>query len=312
MVVPILPWDDYVEEVTTKFGMKKQIKDITQYLHVTGKVLWFSASPVLCDFVFIRPGWLFELLRNIYRHDFEEKVDFAIDDTYKQMGFSQTRFERNKKEVLQYGVIDRDFMRAMVGYLIPPDMKEQFNFVLDILLRGFKIGYPVAKKAKEMTYNLSPEIENLDNVSKVLIPWIRKTEEPEDIISSWKEHRDRERVAALLKFPKYMPPGLFELLCVGAQKMERHNLTFKEHWSNGIIARHNKVDALLMLSYRIGPEGRGASIRYELRDDSPDPLYYPTRPAAMWTILLPLLQDFEEIIKTFKGIQAFAKYKYIL
>lgn len=302
MVVPIMPWDEYVEEVTTKFGMKKQIKDITQYLHVTGKVLWFSTAPVLCNYVFIRPAWLFELLRNIYRHDFEEKVDFATDDTYKQMGFSQTRFDRNKRELLQQGVMDKDFLRAIVGYLIPPDMKEQFNFMLDILLRGFKIGYPAAKKTKEMTYNLSPEIENVDNVSKILIPWIRNTEEPEEVTSLWEDHHDRERVAALLRFPKYMPPGLFELLCVGAQKVEKHNLTFKAHWSNGILARHNKIDAVLMISYTNGPKGKGASLKYELRDDSPDPMYYPTRPAAMWTILLPLLQDFEEIIKSFKGV----------
>lgn len=133
MVVPIMPWNEYVEEVTTKFGMKKQIKDITQYLHVTGKVLWFSTAPVLRNYVFIRPAWLFELLRNIYRHDFEEKVDFAIDDTYKQIGFSQTRFDRNKRELLQQGVMDRDFLRAIVGYL----------------LRGFKIGYPAAKIPKK-------------------------------------------------------------------------------------------------------------------------------------------------------------------
>lgn len=57
-----------------------------------------------------------------------------------------------------------------------------------------------------------------------------------------------------------------------------------------------------MISYTNGPKGKGASLKYELRDDSPDPMYYPTRPAAMWTILLPLLQDFEEIIKSFKGV----------
>lgn len=89
-------------------------------------------------------------------------------------------------------------------------------------------------------------------------------------------------------------------MCVGAQKVEKHNLTLKAHWNNGILARHNKIDAVLMISYANGPKGKCASLKYELRDDSPDPMYYPTRPAAMWTILLPLLQDFEEIIKSFK------------
>ncbi|KAK3094957.1 hypothetical protein FSP39_008337 [Pinctada imbricata] len=31
-------------------------------------------------------------------------------------------------------------------------------------------------------------------------------------------------------------------------------------------------------------------------------MYYPTPPATLWTILLPLLMDFEEVFKTFKGV----------
>ena len=39
LVVPVMPWEQFSEEVTTKFGMKHLLTAITQYLHETGKVI---------------------------------------------------------------------------------------------------------------------------------------------------------------------------------------------------------------------------------------------------------------------------------
>ena len=38
MQIPFMHFDDYKEEVTSKFGMKHLIEKITEYLHDVGKV----------------------------------------------------------------------------------------------------------------------------------------------------------------------------------------------------------------------------------------------------------------------------------
>lgn len=86
-----------------------------------------------------------------------------------------------------------------------------------------------------MIYNFSFEIENVDNVFKILILWIRNIEEFEEVILLWEDYNDWERVVVLLRFLKYMLLGLFEFLCVGVQKVEKYNFIFKVYWSNGIL-----------------------------------------------------------------------------
>jgi len=46
----------------------------------------------------------------------------------------------------------------------------------------------------------------------------------------------------VFRFPKYMPPGLFEMFSVRAHK-EKHKLKFLSHWGTGFYARH-RVDKL--------------------------------------------------------------------
>ncbi len=43
----MLKWEKYEKEVTKRFGMQDQMDQMTQYLHDTGKVIWFSDHPTL-------------------------------------------------------------------------------------------------------------------------------------------------------------------------------------------------------------------------------------------------------------------------
>ena len=40
MPIPLVSWDDYMAEITKRFGMKHLIDQITRYLHETGKVMY--------------------------------------------------------------------------------------------------------------------------------------------------------------------------------------------------------------------------------------------------------------------------------
>ena len=57
---------------------------------------------------------------------------------------------------------------------------------------------------------------------------------------------------------------------------------------------------LLFMFYR-HEESNGATVRLELRDDTHDPNEDPVSGAAMWSTLLPLLMDLEELMQTYTG-----------
>ena len=50
----------------------------------------------------------------------------------------------------------------------------------------------------------------------------------------------------LFRFPKYMPPGLFEMLSVRAHR-EKHSLKFLAHWGGGFHARHKKENVQVVI-----------------------------------------------------------------
>jgi hypothetical protein len=57
MVKPVLSAEDFKNEVDEKFGMRRMINAMTEYLHEKGKVLCFSQVPSLKDYIFVRPLW---------------------------------------------------------------------------------------------------------------------------------------------------------------------------------------------------------------------------------------------------------------
>lgn len=85
------------------------------------QVLWFSSVPSLKDYVFLRPSWLFDVLKQLLRHDLHS-MTFTPDDSLKAIGFTQVKFERLKKEALVEGVMDRELIKALLVSLLPADL----------------------------------------------------------------------------------------------------------------------------------------------------------------------------------------------
>ncbi|XP_046374544.2 malignant fibrous histiocytoma-amplified sequence 1 homolog isoform X1 [Haliotis rufescens] len=302
MPVPIMTYEQYTEEITSKFGMKHLIEEISRYLHDTGKIIWFFQIPTLKQYVFVRPLWLFDIFRQVFRHDISEKYGYHADDNFKNVGISPVRFERLKQEVLTEGVVDRDFLKGVLLYHLPNNFIASFNQVLHLLTEALEIGYPVSKGSTEKTYSLvcEPDEEGKIRISKLLIPWFRKSGEPNELREQWEGIANRRKVAVLFQFPHYMPPGMFELLCVRAHR-EKHKLKFLSHWGGGIHALHKVHSMRVLIMYcQSRAEGDGVVLRFEVRDDSPGEDQVPA--STMWNTLLPLILDFEEIIKSYLGV----------
>ncbi|KAL8583226.1 hypothetical protein ACOMHN_013781 [Nucella lapillus] len=250
MVVPVMRWEEFSEEVTQRFGMKHLLTSITQHLHESGKVLWFSNVPSLKDLVFLRPSWLFDVLRQFFRHDLEA-LAFTPDDTLKVIGFTPSRFERLKQEVVQEGVVDRELLKGLLVSLMPADVHGYTGEVLRILTENLEMGYPVNKRnsrGNSYSFKMEKDSEGAPVINKLLIPWFRTCAEPTSFRHQWAQLSERRHLAVYFQFPCYMPPGLFELMTVRAHA-EKHKLTFLAHWGGGLHARHDEEKVQLMLMY---------------------------------------------------------------
>lgn len=306
MVVPIMKYDDFFDEITDKFGMKRMMKDITTYLHETGRVIWFAKNPILSQYVFLRPSWLFELLRNVYRHDQKMVLNYETNDAFKSIGLSVNRFERYKKMLLEDGIMESDMLRGILGQLLPLDDDSPFNIVESLLIDAFQVGYPIQRR-KDNTYRLyvDPDEDGNINVTKILVPWMRKVDENPDCVQKWEKIQNRKKLVALLKFPKFMPPGLFEIVSVRCQKRKKCNLKYIAQWGGGVLAEHNEEIVLVRISHTSSGKGHGTILTFEVRDNTKEDAYEDTPPSSMWTVLLPLLMEFEDVIKGYKGNHPF-------
>ncbi|KAK3604652.1 hypothetical protein CHS0354_007195 [Potamilus streckersoni] len=299
-IVPVMEWDDYEKEIVGKFGMKHLLKMITQYLHETGKILWFQKYPSLEKYVFLRPSWLFDINKCLFRHDLKEKLNVDVEDAFKSIGINQVKFESLKNEFLSQGIIDKEFLRCLFSQLVPIEETSNFQFILKLLMEGFECGYPVTKVSRtEYDLNVEPDDKGNVKATKFLLPWFRILEEAESVQELWQPLEERRRLVALCKFPKYMPPGMFETLSVRCHR-SGHNLRFLSHWNRGIHARHKTLKVQIKISYTQMLDSEGATLRFEMRDEA-DKDVEETPASAMWGILLPVLIDFEDILQGFSG-----------
>ncbi|XP_053403318.1 malignant fibrous histiocytoma-amplified sequence 1 homolog isoform X2 [Mercenaria mercenaria] len=301
MVVPIVKFDQLKDEIGEKFGMKHLLNTILQYLHETGKVLWFSNNAALKGHVILRPAWFFDIFRAIFRHDLTEKLEIEVEDSFKTIGITQSKYDQMKEEFLAEGIVDRDLLKCMLSHLLPLETNGPFYEVLDLLLNNLDLGYLVSKRPRENGYNLDPEKDSMHS-RKYLIPWFRNVPEPTSVQELWEPIAGNQRLAGICRFPKYMPPGLFEMLSVRAHR-DKNRLKFLSHWGSGFHARHREEKLQIMFSYTRHETDNGTTLRFEFRDDhGSDPHADSVSAAAMWTILLPILMDFEELLHSYTGV----------
>ena len=93
------------------------------------QVLWFSNVPTLKEMVFLRPSWLFDVLKQLFRHDLESAT-FTPDDSLKAIAFTPAKFERLKQELLTDGVVDKELLKGLLVSLIPADVNKPSTCLL--------------------------------------------------------------------------------------------------------------------------------------------------------------------------------------
>ena len=313
MKVPLLKWEDYVNDVSSKHGMKHLIGYITTYLHECGKVVWFSTHETLKDYVFLRPSWLTDLFKMLFRHDMES-LDFLQNETFHTSGMNQSKFDMSKKEYLVDGTTDKDFLKALLAGLIPPEVNTPLHEVLGILTQYFEIGYPMdrrylkesgrqsalstvsdkSRKSSESRKSVKPP--KVARVHRVMIPWFRTRPEPASVEETLGRLKTNPGLVNAYRFPRFLPPGFVER-CIARASNHKHNLNITNVWKGGIFGRHFEKPVRVLM--RVAKKSKNihilfVEVRYESRVEEHDV-------SEMWKVMLPLLQDIEGLLAQFPG-----------
>lgn len=214
------------------------------------------------------------------------------------------KFDRLKKDALSDGVFHRDFFRYLLAPLIPTDQASLTTDIMKLLAEGFELGFPVNKPQKEpLLANTKDESRTMNTLTNIKIPWLIKDSEPEDFKTVWDSLVHWKKLTCCYQFPLYLPPGLFEVICVRAQN-KKYNLHFLHHWGGGLHAVHIQDKTHILLSYvqnDLGPNNGMNMIKFEVRGDNSEK-DLPTSLAIMWSVLIPLLQDFEHLLENYSGM----------
>lgn len=329
---PFLTWKDYEKEVVERFGMKRILTQITQHLHNIGKLLWFSESRGLKEFVFLKPEWLLEVLKAIYRHDLLE-AQFSPDEYgFKLVGLGANKFDRLKREFLSKGVLDKDYLRCILWPLYPTvDLNKQFLHLTTLLMNHFELGYiqprtfaedgPLSLKELRRpiaAYNsakTSIEIqENMQQTSKtsqtlsgsqvvsgsVVVCCLVKVPRPAFLEEQTAALSDMPCIVVHFRFALYLPSGILDRLIHQLQASSLHNLAVVWHWETGLFATHREKPVCLLMEFKKlrSKHTTCQVIRLETRNDSKK-----SSLEELWTVMLPLLNNIDSFLSQFSGTQ---------
>ncbi|XP_013406492.1 malignant fibrous histiocytoma-amplified sequence 1 [Lingula anatina] len=359
MLLPFMAWEAFEEELGDKFGMKHLMPSIGVYLHQIGKILWWHEDPLLKKYVFLRPSWLMDVLRELFRHDFKDFVQYESNDYIRLLGIPQFKFDRLKRELLNEGILERDFVKLLLGDVVPIEGGQKLNEVLLILSEHFNLLYPIRKTGKEGTWlNPDPVSEaltarsekseaksdaksdksvteeakksKLRSHNRFLVPYYRRTPQSDVFTEEFDVLKDFHRAAVMYRFPKYIPPGFFEKLCV-RMRDPKLGLQFLRHWGTGLYGRHLDKPVRFHVSLSmVGQRGkgeaddededegiddggntpshvsawdyasphRGAELRLEVRFEEPMERY---KVSKLWTVLFTMIQSVEKMLQSLHG-----------
>ena len=335
MQVPLVKWDDFVLEITKRFGMKHLIEQITKYLHETGKVLWLHDHPTLKEWVILRPTWLMDLKKFLFNKDIINMDMTTQEEQLKQYGVTMDKFEAMRVEYKREGILHRDLIKFLWSGQVPAELNKPFLEVIRFMVQHFEIGYVVDKPNRDgwirvLTKGMKREYADDDSrvdedisvsisiyddsrseassiknsnalvpsrFTRILIPWLRETSIPKAFREEYERFVASPALVANFRFPTYIPPGLFETLCTRAAS--HHNLDTLFHWKGGFYARSTEIPLCRVYILRINHDDASTCIRVELRHEiSTD----DSEVENLWTTLLPFLKDIDCLCGLFSGM----------
>ena len=204
---------------------------VLKYLHSTGEILWYHDNDDLRSTVFHRPEALIDMLRAIFRHDFEEVAVFNEEISHYS-SLTKSQFDKMKKDFIKRGLLTRE----LLGYLLrlfqlsDEAPKSLVNLIFQVMLKFglcFELNNPAASA-----------LVGSSNI--VQFPWFFSEKKPKELESKWPDSLPNNmfEISIEIAFSNQAPPNFFEKLSVKIQNFLTD--TERLNWRDGVFATFNQ------------------------------------------------------------------------
>ncbi|XP_035694044.1 malignant fibrous histiocytoma-amplified sequence 1 homolog [Branchiostoma floridae] len=299
--VPYMTWDEFtslLKENVPNLQPESRIKTVAQYLHDTGKILWYSEIESLQNHVFLKPASLVDIFRKVIRYNFEDVVDYDSDSCYREADITPAEFQKMKIDLVRKGVLHTKLLRCLWSDIKEKCRQGTFNVIFNTLIelmQQFDLCYDLDREENDnhtKSTTSSPE--------RLLLPWHLKEDLGEMAKAQWESGGSRV-ISLQYQFPSFIPPGLFARLAVRAHN-PKHNLHFVLHWNTGALCKHKKNRMLVLLENE-GTERLVVSL--SVRPESKDAHTYVEEDLIYhsWSTLKMLTLEIEELLKQWPGVR---------
>ncbi|XP_078614609.1 uncharacterized protein LOC144883820 [Branchiostoma floridae x Branchiostoma japonicum] len=315
MSLPYMTWDEFtslLKENVPNLQPESRIKTVSQYLHDTGKILWYSEIESLRKHVFLKPASLVDIFRKVIRHDLETVINYESDPCYREAEIAPTEFEKMKNDLVRKGILHTKLLRCLWTDVEKECRSGKFSAIFDVLIelmRQFDLCYDIEEHAfglrktwrsPWMTYNehIFKSTTQHHSSRRLLLPWHIKEDLKDRADSQW-ETAGMSVISLQYQFPSFIPPGLFARLTVRAHN-PKHNLHFVAHWSTGTLCKHIRSRVLVLLKYE---DVKGFVVSLSARPEVRRGYGALTTLHPLWETLKELSLEVEDLLKQWPGVR---------
>ncbi|XP_066268040.1 malignant fibrous histiocytoma-amplified sequence 1 homolog [Branchiostoma lanceolatum] len=294
---PYITWREFtalLKKNVPNLQPESRIKTVAQYLHDTGKILWYSEIESLKNHVFLKPASLVDIFRKVIRPDLEAFIDYNKDPCYKEVGITQADFDRMKSDLVNRGVLHIKLLRCMWS-----DVEKEcslgetiFNVLIKLMLQ-FELCYDIDDgRTRDNQGHPVPR--------RLLVPW--HIQDDVGDITKWESPRG-PIISIQYQFPSFIPPGLFARFTVRAHH-PKSKLHFYSHWNTGTLCKHKKHKILVLLKNESGEMGvEGSEERLVISLSARSESKSKSTSVALWETLIDLSLEMDELLKQWPGVQ---------
>ncbi|XP_078694333.1 uncharacterized protein LOC144923569 [Branchiostoma floridae x Branchiostoma belcheri] len=296
--LPYMTWDEFtalLKENVPNLQPESRIRTVAQYLHDTGKILWYSEIESLQNHVILKPAYLVNIFRKVFRHDLDVTIDYKKDSSrYQDEGITEAAFDGMKNDLIKNGVLHTKLLRCLWS-----DVKKEcssrsrtFEDIFDVLIklmRLFELCYDIEIGLDE---SQPRDKQGQGHPDKVLLPWYIST--GTQAITEW-ESGGSDIISLQYSFLSFIPRGLFERLTVRAYQ-SKHSLHFVSHWNTGTLCKHRKEKMLVLFKYE---EAKGLAVSLSARPEKP---MADVTLDSLWKTLKDLSLEVEDLLKEWPGL----------
>lgn len=255
---------------------ERSLEMVLKYFHSTGEIVWYSENEELRGTVFHKPEALIDMLRAVFRHDFQDVVyyDKTIGET---LSIRENSFDKMKRDFTKKGLLTKE----MLGYLlIHFKLSEDGPETFIALILSLMIKFHLCFELKNSTTNA------LQGSSQIVqFPWFFPQDKPLDFYKNWPATvpYNTFELSMEILFDGTAPPNFFEKLSVKLHSFLCDGSRI--NWKDGVLAEKNFSKLLVVREKRNGSTVVVATARGE------------SDLQELWSLILNVHETSTELLK---------------